>query len=67
MAMVMVGKCYVVMREGHDWHSDTVAVIAKKQGRFKIARASDVCENLLAPVGKRRKVKMWSAKDEELW
>ena len=64
----IVGHCYVFMRENHDWHSDTVAVLSQKRnGAFTVARASDVCEQLLAPADKRRKVKTWTATREELW
>lgn len=64
----IVGHCFVFMRENHDWHSDTVAVLAQKPcGRFTVARACDVCEQLLAPPARRRKVKTWTATREELW
>lgn len=63
-----VGHCYVFMREGHDWHSDTVAVLSKGgPDHYKVARSSDVCESLLQLTGRRKKIKTWTCKHEELW
>lgn len=64
----LVGQCYVFMRENHDWHSCEVAVISITGKRYTVARATDVCEGLLAPQGsKKRKLKTWVCKHEELW
>ena len=64
---IRIGHCYVFMRDGHDWHSDTVAVCERNQDGFMVARASDLCEQLLRPASKRRKIEMWNATSEELW
>lgn len=69
-ARIRIGKCYVFMRAGHKWHSDTVAVIVKDISGVgvKVARASDVCEYALAPQCRRRRMfTMWTAQPEELW
>ena len=63
-----VGHCYLFMRGGHNWHGCEVAVISIKGGRYTVARASDVCEGLLAPRGsKKRKLKTWTCTHGELW
>ena len=64
----LVGHAYVFMRENHDWHSCEVSVIAVKGNRYTVARCPDICEGLLAPRGsKKRKLKTWTCKKEELW
>lgn len=63
-----VGKCYAFMRDGHDWDCCEVAVLSTKRGRFKVTRAGDLCEALLAPVrSDKRTLKTWTCTRAELW
>lgn len=63
-----VGASFVFFRDGHDWHGCEVSVLSVKGGRHKVARCCDVADALLSPRGsKKRKIKTWSAKREELW
>jgi hypothetical protein len=65
---VTAGRCFVFFRDGHDWHGDTVAVLSVNGQRCKVARATDVCEGLLASRdSKKRKLRTWSCTQEELW
>ena len=64
----LVGQCYVFMRDGHDWDTSEVAVISITGKRYTVARATDVCQGLLAPQGsKKRKLKTWTCSHDELW
>jgi len=65
--LIRIGKCYVFMRAGHQWHSDIVAVIVQTSDGLTVARASDVCEQLLSPVKRRRTFETWTAQPGELW
>lgn len=67
---IKVGSCYIFCRKGHDFYGCEVAVLSliKEGHRFKVARACDVCEGLLAPQGsKKRKLKTWTCTIAELW
>lgn len=64
----VVGECYVFARNGHHSCFCEVAVLWIKGLRFKVARACDVCEALLAPRGsKKRKLQTWTCTSAELW
>lgn len=64
----MVGQCYVFCRESHDWDCCEVAVLSIEGKRFRVARAVDVCESLLAKTSsKRRKIKTWRCTADELF
>lgn len=63
----IVGKCFLFIRDKHEWNGVEVAVLSYRGGRIKIARSKDVCEGILAPKGsKQRKLKTWTCTEEEL-
>ena len=64
-----VGQSYVFMREGHNWHSCEVSVLAIKGGKLIVARCSDVCDALLSKMGsaKRKNLERWTCTTAELW
>jgi hypothetical protein len=65
---VTIGECYVFFRDGHGWNGCEVAVLSQGRRGFRVARAIHVCIGLLAPKGsKKRKLKTWVCKGEELW
>jgi hypothetical protein len=64
----LVGKCFVFFRDDHEWDGETVAVLSFRGERLTVARASNVCEGILAPKGsKKRKLKTWTCLHEELF
>jgi hypothetical protein len=51
----LVGKCYVFLREHHDWDGCEVAVLSINGNRLSVARASAVCEGLLSPSNSKKR------------
>lgn len=66
-SLIEIGQCYAFVRSGHEWNGCEVAVLDKTERGYKVARASNVCEGLLAKHGsKKRKLQTWVAKESEL-